>query len=118
MVVTQGSCSFVSLHLNSTAALIVLIGLAFTLWYLFQPKIIFATYYWLRSAVIVYCVLVQCIIMARLRQLKSHSLTATALNKADSMRLYVVLGALVDKMQYYPLVQVVTRAGAVWLEAS
>ena len=109
------SCAL-SVHLNAIAALIVLIGLAFTLWFLFQPIVMFKTYFLLRDAVIVFSVLVQCIIVARLRQLKS--LTSTPFDKLDYKRLYDVLGALVDKLQYYPLVQVVTRAGASWLEIS
>ena len=78
------------------------------------------SYSYFRNGVVIYTVVVQGCIIARLQHLKTKSLVPSSpsaqqpADKTDYRRMHEVLSALVDKMQYYPLVQVVTRAGVAW----
>jgi hypothetical protein len=111
MVVTLQSCAMVSVNLTEITTTITVICAGVGFWGVFASKSQFPIYYWFRNAVIFFSLVVQCVIIARLRQLRSQQTAA-------DQRVYEVLSALVDKMQYYPWVQLVTRAGADWLQIS
>jgi hypothetical protein len=118
------SAQFVSAHLNLIAGIIMVTCIALTTPTLFPAnytsKSTPSWYYWLRLTVIMYCIVGQWIINGRLRWLNKQAdkICLSRPPAFDYARVSAVLRALVEKMWFYPIVQVVTRGGAVWIEAA